>query len=227
MKRIYRFLIDIFHVLAPKTCIECDSLLEKDEKMLCSSCKELLLFDNFLNQEYFAPLTPYAKEIFIFSKYQYCSNIIKKFKFKGFIYVGKKFSENFAEKLKQESWIKDIDYIIPVPLHKTELRNRGFNQCDIIADTLSKKLGISVVKNNLVKLHHTKSQHNISAEERYYNLKNIFALKDISIFQGKNILLVDDVITTCSTMQAVCQAFNNIEGVNLYVCAMASDRNNF
>lgn len=60
MKRIYRFLIDIFHVLAPKTCIECDSLLEKDEKMLCSSCKELLLFDNFLNQEYFAPLTPYA-----------------------------------------------------------------------------------------------------------------------------------------------------------------------
>lgn len=227
MKRIYKFLTNIFHTLIPKTCIQCGSLLEEDEKLLCASCKDLLPFDNFLNQEYFAPLTPYAKEIFVFSKYQYCNDIIKKFKFSGFIHIGKKFAESFADRLQQESWIDNIDCIVPVPLHKVELRNRGFNQCDIIADVLGKKLNLPVVKNNLVKLHHTKAQHNLSAHERYNNLKNNFALKDISIFQGKNILLLDDVITTCSTLQAVCQTFNKVEGINLYVCAMASDRNNF
>ncbi|MBQ9312813.1 MAG: ComF family protein [Bacteroidales bacterium] len=224
IKRVFSTLLFTFF---PKICVQCGKTLSEQESILCSDCNRLSKFSNYSNEEYFAPLMPFAEKIFVYKKYTYVSNIVKYFKFNGFIQIGKKSAMQYAKRLAKESWSKEIDYVVPVPLHKKALRFRGFNQTDILAKSIAKELGAKVSNDNLLRLHHNTPQHYLSKKKRYTNLKDNFSLKDPTLFRNCNVLIVDDVITTCATMEACCIAMKKAENIKIYVSAFSSNRNNF
>jgi len=99
--------------------------------------------------------------------------------------------------------MNQYDYIISIPLHPTKLRERQYNQTDLLAETLSKEFHIPLSKNNLIRQKYTKTQALLNEKERWTNTKDAFRIRHPSNFLGKSILIVDDLITTGAT---VCEA---------------------
>ena len=91
--------------------------------------------------------------------------------------------------------------LIPVPLHKSRLRWRGYNQAEELAEELSKSLGIPVETNSLVRLKSTPPQTELTGAEREENIKGIFGCRNVEKVRRKKVLLVDDVYTTGATME--------------------------
>ena len=94
--------------------------------------------------------------------------------------------------------ISDVDYIIPVPMHKWKRLFRLYNQAQILAFEIGKELGVKMLPDVLIKMKHTKSQTGLSKQQRQENLKGSIAVE--GSLKGKKIILVDDVMTTGSTV---------------------------
>ena len=126
-----------------------------------------------------------------------------------------------------EKRIKDfpnkIDYIAPVPMHLRKMRRRGFNQSLLMAVALSKKTGIPIVKNLLRKNKHTKNQISLVGKERKKNLKNAFIFnfdhKDLVI--NKNILIIDDVFTTGTTINECAKILKDQKAKKVFALTIA------
>lgn len=98
---------------------------------------------------------------------------------------------------------KNIDFITAVPLHKKRYRKRGFNQSQLIAENISKQLKIPYIE-ALVKVKNNKIQHTLKSKERMSNVKNAYKVVDKAILKDKNILIIDDIITTGHTLGECC-----------------------
>ena len=92
------------------------------------------------------------------------------------------------------------ELIVPVPLHRNRLRSRGFNQSVLLGALFSERLSIPMLKDGLIRIRKTTPQVDLSAVERKQNVKGAFSVKFPELVQGKRILLIDDVMTTGSTM---------------------------
>ena len=110
------------------------------------------------------------------------------------------YSRIFAELMAADFDVADMDALLPIPLHQTRLLERGFNQSLEIAKVLSTKTHIPLIKNTLLRSVATPFQTQLNREQRLKNLKNAFALAEELPANIKHIALVDDVITTGSTM---------------------------
>ena len=116
-------------------------------------------------------------------------------------YMSKYISQIMSEKLDLEN-IK-FDYILFVPLHKKRMRKRGFNQAEKIAKNLSKLINIPVL-DNIERIYNTERLYKLNKDEREKELKNVFVLKDSKHeLKNKNILLVDDIFTTGTTVNEI------------------------
>jgi len=105
------------------------------------------------------------------------------------------------------SWIRSVDIIIPVPLHKTKQRARGFNQTAAIAKGLSQELHLPVCDTALVREKYTQTQTRLSRSERRYNLIDAFRVSSgFRPSKNENILLVDDVFTTGATLESAARS---------------------
>ena len=132
-------------------------------------------------------------------------------KYNNKTYLSKYIATIMKEKLDLEN-IK-FDYILFVPLHKKRLRQRGFNQAEKIAMDLSKIVDIPTV-DNISRKYNTKRLYKLGKEERINELKNAFMIKDNRIdLKNKNVLLVDDIFTTGSTVNEISKVLK-INGVN-------------
>ncbi len=113
--------------------------------------------------------------------------------------------------------------LIPVPLHKSRRRHRGFNQAELVARRLGRKLGIPVCENLLVRTKKTRPQKELTDQERRQNLKNAFQVKQNDV-RLKKVLLIDDIYTTGSTMDA-CSGILLENGVeNVYFLSICIGR---
>jgi ComF family protein len=99
----------------------------------------------------------------------------------------------------------NVEVIVPIPLHTSRLRERGYNQCELLARQLSLSLNLPVNTTSLQRVRHTKSQMTLSAVERHQNLAGAFACRDVSL-AGRRVLLIDDVCTTGTTLDACAEA---------------------
>lgn len=202
----------------------CGEVLQDDETSCCKKCLELYPVTPQFDEDFFAPLFPYCQAVVPMAHYRYLSKAISAFKFHDKMAVGIKLSELFAKRLLQEPWIEEIDLIVPVPLHSRSLRKRHFNQCEIVASLIQDVAQAEVSRNNLVKIRKNKSQHFLTEEQRYENLKNVYSVKNPELLENKTILLIDDVITTCSTLKACCEVLCKIEGITIYAAALSTTR---
>ena len=115
----------------------------------------------------------------------------------------------------------DIDVIIPVPLHKKKLRKRGYNQSDCIAEGLHSVIGKPVDNDNLIRVIATNTQTNKTRFERFKNVSNIFDLKNPEILKNKHILLIDDIVTTGSTLESCILTLQKINNVEISISTLA------
>lgn len=111
--------------------------------------------------------------------------------------------------------------ILPVPLHRKRLRQRGFNQSQLIAGVLGKRWGLPVEVGNLRRVRWTEPQTTMDAAERRENVKGAFALRDPERLKGKRVLLVDDVFTTGSTLRACAEALEEAEAEAVFAVTVA------
>lgn len=134
------------------------------------------------------------------------------------VYLGKK----YAVVLKENGFLSDIDYLIPVPLHYKRQRKRGYNQSKMFADGLSEVSGIPVETGLLLRVTASKTQTRKAKFMRWKNVEHLFKVSGAAEFKGKHLMLVDDVITTGATIEACAHTLEEIEGVKISILAIAA-----
>lgn len=127
----------------------------------------------------------------------------------------------YAQDIKNKTLNEPYDYIIPVPLHRTRLQKRGYNQSEHFAMGLSSYLHVPVCSNVLLKSQHTETQTRKNREERIENTLHSFSMMNSEIIKGKHILLVDDVITTGATIEACCLQLQEAKPAFISVASIA------
>jgi len=162
-----------------------------------------------------------VSSLFRFEKGSRYQTLLHLLKYKGARKVGKYLGLLLGSELLNSSF-EEVDYIVPVPLHKKKERLRGYNQSYIIAEGVSEQLNKPIINTILIRIKHTDSQTNKARWERYENLENGFQLgSDFEEYSNKTLLLIDDVLTTGSTLEACALALNRIPNVKIFVATVA------
>jgi len=182
-------------------CEICDSPI-KEGNIICDNCKN----NKRSYQKCLCPLNYEGK----------VRKSILKFKSDGAKYLAKPFAKLIEEMLT----VKEIDFdvIVPVPSHKKTVKERGYNPAEVLAQELSHITG-KPVANVLHKTFYTKKQKLLNFEERQSNLENSITLLDKTAVSNKNVLIIDDIITTTATINTCAKLM--IKAKNIYGCAVA------
>lgn len=204
------FLLDIASLVYPRVCSGCKQSLFKHEEFICNKCYLTLPKTNYHLQKdnpiekifYGRADIKTGGSFLLFQKKGTVQKLMHALKYKNKPELAQLLGKWYAEDLKKSDAFSNIDYIIPVPLHKKRLQKRGYNQSEHFAQGLSQVLTIPVVTNVLTKSKFTETQTHKTRAERAENISTSFHLQNAEIIQGKNILLVDDVITTGATTEA-------------------------
>jgi len=143
------------------------------------------------------------------------------FKYKGMHQIGPLLGEIAGDQLIKNEIFNSVDCIVPVPLHKKRLVDRGYNQSERFARGLAQKLNAPVITDNLIRETATETQTHKSRFARFENMQEVFIVKDQLQFVNKHILLVDDTVTTGATLEACGIQLLKIEGVKLSIATIA------
>lgn len=122
-----------------------------------------------------------------------------------------------------QRWIdwREIDAIVPVPLHPRKQRHREFNQAEYLAAGVSRAVNVPVLKRNLRRVKDTSTQTKLDAESRMKNLRGAFAVRDETVFNGKRLVLLDDVFTTGATMDSCAKVLKSAGAREVIALAVA------
>lgn len=161
-----------------------------------------------------------AASLFYFEKDSRYQNILHQLKYKGKKNIGIQLGRIFGYHLS-ESEFKNIDVIIPVPLHKKRLRKRGYNQSEMVGLGLSHAMDKPMWQNTVSRIIHTKSQTNKNRYNRWLNVDGIFKVNSPEQLKNKHILIIDDVITTGSTIESLAQELLQIINVKISIITLA------
>jgi ComF family protein len=147
--------------------------------------------------------------------------LVHNLKYNGVREIGHEMGRIYANSLRSSGFFDDIDLIVPVPLHPSKQRRRGFNQSEYISSGISEVAGLPVDLKSLKRISVSDTQTRRSRYERWMNVEGIFDVADAQALRGKHILLVDDVITTGSTIESCATELLKIEDVKVSVVALA------
>lgn len=225
----FSFLNALVGLLYPSICAACGRSLFSWEKLVCTQCRNLLPKTGYeLNSE--NPLAElfYGKvrlkavtACFFFSKDGKVQHLIHELKYKGNQEAGVFLGQELGRSILEAPLFQGIDYLIPVPLHPKRERQRGYNQSLLIAQGLSEVTGIPIGDRFLVRKVNTATQTKKSKEERWQNVKDIFEVRHPERLEGKYVLLIDDVLTTGSTLEACALKLATVQGITIG-CATAA-----
>ncbi len=229
MSYLYDLWDDFISLLFPRLCYACGGNLLRNENLICTECYILIPRTNYHLQED----NPVARLFWgrckieraaAFSFYNKDSRIrklIHNLKYKGIREVGLELGKIYGQSLSDSDFLNGIDMIIPVPLHPSKKRIRGFNQSEIISDGFSEATGLPVCEGILERTTRSDTQTRRSRYDRWVNVEGIFSVTDRSKLEGKHVLIVDDVITTGSTLESCAVELLKSEGVKVSVAALA------
>jgi len=197
-------------------CRECLLKLKSLQGHKCKICSKPLISSGDICMECIETPKFFKK---VYSPYKYeglLRDVIKDFKYNNKPYYYKMLGELLYQHIKDEKI--DFDIITYVPLHKNKKRRRGYNQSQLIAKYIGNRMNVSSEK--LIKrLVDTKPQNQLNREDRKNNLKNTFSSE--KKIKNKNILLVDDVYTTGTTLNACSEALLKVGAKNIYALTLA------
>ncbi|MCP2518928.1 ComF family protein [Candidatus Aminicenantes bacterium AC-708-M15] len=241
MNNSLKNVINLIEVLLfPSYCEICSSFLESfEEKVICNECWEKIIpyrgqiclkCGKAIKSSFYQPhycqhcLTnvPTFSLHRSFGKYEgVLKDIILLFKFKRKRVLGKKLGYLAYETLKANPIFLKSEVIIPVPLYPKREKERGFNQCEIIAIELEKLTNIRFLKNVLIKIKDTPPQSVLDFKKRKNNVKGAFYVKNSLHIYKKNVLLIDDVYTSGSTIMECSKILKKAGAKEIFVLTLA------
>ena len=219
----------IINLFFPPVCAGCHSFLVSNENVICTLCRHNLpLTNHHLNPEneafkkfYGRVPVEHTSTLLYFHKKGIVQELIHNLKYKGQEDIGTVLGEWYADELKTLEILQSVDEIIPVPLHKRKLRERGYNQVTNFGTTLSSGLNIPYNPNLLVRNIYSKTQSKKNLLNRSEGIDTTFDVAFSEKDHDKHFLLIDDVLTTGSTLEACSHALLKIPGAKISIVCMA------
>lgn len=226
------FLSEFINLLFPEVCAACDNALYKGEQLLCSRCLLMLPKTGYhaeagnpVEKAFWGKVPLYSATAFYhFNKGERVQHLIHRLKYHGEQAAGQFAGQIFGEELHHSSRFSSVEMIVPVPLHRGKLKTRGFNQSEAIARGIGAAFGVPVCSDLLERVIFTSTQTRKSRYERYENVNRAFQLNPRYPVLPRHYLLVDDVITTGSTLTACAEALCTIPEAKVSVAALAYAR---
>ena len=201
--------MDRIPLIPGRACRLCGKKLEAEESV-CRECKR--------GKRYFTQVV---------SACEYDGVIRDKmidYKFNGKKYLFWAFSDIIMWRLKSLPDPLIFDMILSVPMYRHKERMRGYNQSDLIARNLSKRLGIPYIPDAVVKVKDTKPQSELNQKERRENVKGVFRVLKNELLTGKRVLLIDDVLTTGTTVNECSRVLAQAGAREIYVAVAATGK---
>ncbi len=208
----------------------CNGNLVKNEEHICLHCRYHLPLANYhkdmnnpLSQRFVGKVdVKYAWAFLKFTKGGRVQNALHHLKYNGKQEIGKLLGVWFGAELKKQALHVEFDTVVPVPLHPSKQKKRGYNQCDPIAEGLALQMEVTFQPTALRRTSSNRTQTRLSRMERYENTKQIFEVTDYELVRDKRILLVDDVVTTGSTLEACVSALQEANCREVSIACIAA-----
>ena len=219
---------ELTHFFYPKCCVICQNKLLYKEMGICLNCiYKLPKTNNFketnnISEVLLAGRFPFERvaAFSFFTKEGLLQKLIHELKYKNKPYIGNILGSIYGTDLLGSEFVKSIDIIVPVPLHPKKMIARGYNQAEAFAHGLSKSLLIPVSINHLLRVINNPTQTKRTKTQRWDNVKGIFEVIGIEYFENKHVLLVDDVITTGSTLEASANALLECRNIKISIATI-------
>ncbi len=223
---MFKSLLNLFF---PKTCSGCSSYLTANETIICTTCRhDIPLTNHYLNQEneafkkFYGRIAVRHVSCFVyFHKKGIVQEMIHNLKYRGHEEVGSLLGNWYAEDLKLVPELTSATCIIPVPLHKRKLRERGYNQVATFGKALSTQLSLPYNDKVLIRKVYSKTQSKKNLLGRTEGIQSTFDVNFTTDDHNKHFLLIDDVITTGATLEACSKALLKIPGASISIVCMA------
>lgn len=212
--------------ISPRHCVVCGKRLEATERTLCSVCMlhmprttyQFTPDDNPMAQ-LFWHLTPieHAAALIFYEPHSEMAQIVYELKYHDRPDIGEDIGRLMANEMQLAHYFDPIDILLPVPLSRKRMRQRGYNQSEQLAIGIRDITGLPIAKKVLKRKHFQQSQTKLSRQERQENVNDMFVLKDSSSLENKHVLLIDDICTTGATLIACTDAIRHIKGIHISV----------
>ena len=201
---------DFVSLIYPNYCAACEGPLVKGEKLICTRCMVQMPQTNY----HLDPNNPlknrlacrlnirYAMALFKFSKSGRVQSLLHVLKYKNQPELGVMLGNLYGDRIACVKLDEAFEIIIPVALHTSRKRKRGYNQSAKFAEGLSEVLGIPFSDEIIERKVKTETQTRKTKLNRWKNVTEVFQVNNPELVQNKNILLVDDVVTTGATLEA-------------------------
>ena len=216
---------EFLNFIYPPRCGICGKI---SENFLCVKCNKVLEGQAVFGiDKTKANLKSFENHLYIFKYEGIIRNMIINYKFNEKSYLYKTFVNFLLKNKKFFKILKSYDKIVPVPISKKRMKQRGYNQSKLIANELSKKLGIDLDLNSLLKVKDIIEQSKLDGRNREENIKNAYSLSTYAIskntLENKKIILIDDVFTTGSTVEECAKTLKNANPKKIDVLTIAKD----
>ena len=219
----------IVNLFFPKVCYACHNLLNDNADTICLDCRHDLPITNFhFNNNDSIKKVFYGRAevengtaLFRFEKKGNVQQLIHNLKYKDHEHIGFILGSWLGGELKTLESYKNIDAVIPVPLHKNKLKKRGYNQVSKFGQQIAKALNADYMDDVLLKITNTKSQVTKKRLARWNSGEELFTIKNPNSIERKHILLVDDIITTGATLEACILVLNQAKNIKISIATMA------
>ena len=218
MNKIFNSILELIY---PNVCGVCKKICKES---LCKKC-EIKIKQYKINKvkEYKKNQFYFEESIHIFKYEDIIRKMLVEYKFQEKSYLYKTFAKIILKNEKICGKLKKYDIIIPVPIHKKRKLVRGYNQTELIAKEIAKNTNLRMENKVLFKHKNIVSQSGLNKSERKKNVKDAFIVKNIEKVNGKNVLIIDDIYTTGSTLQE-CSRILKLNGANkIGVITIAKD----
>lgn len=218
----------VLHLLFPHVCEGCGTDVIAQDHFLCLQCHaelprtEFHLYPNNPVEKLFWGRLPVsgATAQYYFSKGSRMQHLMHQLKYKGNKEMGLYLGRLMGHALAETNRFRSIDALVPLPLHPSKEKKRGYNQATVLCQGIAEVLDKPILKDTVIRTTHTESQTKKNRVQRWANMEGRFELAKPEAVQGKHILLVDDVITTGATLEACGTELLEADGVQLSIATL-------
>ncbi len=220
---------DFISLIYPKICLGCNNPLLKHEKCICSICQfhitktnHFKTKDNNLQKLFWGKIQlNHAAALYEFVKDSPLQKMIHALKYEENKEVGIYLGKQIAYEIGESEFLKHIDYIIAVPLHPKKEKLRGYNQSMCIAKGIQEIMKTEIDSTTLQRTVDTESQTKKNKYSRWVNVGEVFQITDVEKLKNKHILVIDDVVTTGSTLESCAHTLQQIKGIKVSIVTIA------